>query len=119
VYSILESYPWPGNVRELQSLCERLVVFGTDPVTVAQLPASYREPGFADHPGPLQLIPGFPVLPLREFKARSEKQYLESVLDRTGWNISAAARLLGIQRTYLHQKLAVLGCRRPRSRSSA
>ena len=116
VYAVLESYPWPGNVRELQSLCERLVVFGTDPVSVAQLPARYREPGNVDRGGPLQLTPSLPVLPLREFKARSEKQYLESVLDRTGWNVSAAARLLGIQRTYLHQKLATLGCRRPRTR---
>jgi transcriptional regulator of acetoin/glycerol metabolism len=27
----------------------------------------------------------------------------------TGWNFAAAARLLGIQRTYLHQKVAALG----------
>ena len=29
------------------------------------------------------------------------------------WNVSAAARLLEIQRTYLHQKIANLGIRRP------
>jgi transcriptional regulator of acetoin/glycerol metabolism len=35
------------------------------------------------------------------------------VLERTGWNFTAAAALLGIDRTYLHQKAATLGLRRP------
>jgi transcriptional regulator of acetoin/glycerol metabolism len=34
-------------------------------------------------------------------------------LRRTSWNFAAAARLLGIQRTYLHQKAAALGIERP------
>jgi transcriptional regulator with GAF, ATPase, and Fis domain len=43
-----------------------------------------------------------------------EREYLEDVLRRTSWNFAAAARLLGIQRTYLHQKAAALGIERPR-----
>jgi transcriptional regulator of acetoin/glycerol metabolism len=35
-------------------------------------------------------------------------------LQRTDWNFTAAARLLDIQRTYLHQKVAALGIERPR-----
>jgi len=53
------------------------------------------------------------VVPLRDFRARAEKAYIESVLGRTGWNVAAAARLLGLGRTYLHQKLNDLGSRRP------
>jgi len=109
----LEDYAWPGNVRELKSLCERLVVFGGDPITVEQLPQRYRgdAPGAAEEP--FDLGPDPPIVPLREFKARCEKKYIESVLRRTDWNVTAAARLLDIQRTYLHQKIAALGTQRP------
>jgi transcriptional regulator with GAF, ATPase, and Fis domain len=61
-------------------------------------------------PGSLQEI-----APWKEFKAASEREYLEAVLRRTGWNFAAAARLLELQRTYLHQKAAALGIERPRS----
>lgn len=111
----LRSYPWPGNVRELENLCERLVVFGVDPVTIDQLPERYRRESATGGTEKTRLDPTAPgqLVPLREFKARSEKTYLDRVLRHTGWNVTAAARILGIQRTYLHQKMAALGCRRP------
>jgi DNA-binding NtrC family response regulator len=56
---------------------------------------------------------GMRIHPLRAFKSQVEKEYIESVLRRTNWNISAAARLLEIQRSYLHQKIADLGIERP------
>ncbi len=118
VYPALERYSWPGNVRELRSLCERLVVMGTDPIGKDQLPGSFRSAAGspAGHPPEVSIGLGRndPVLPLKEFKKRSERQYLESVLERTGWNVAAAARLLGMQRTHLHQKLIALELHRPR-----
>ncbi len=113
MFEALESYSWPGNVRELASLAERLVVFGGDPITVHQLPASLSEGGHPPAGGLVRLDPGFSVLPLKEFRSLCEKEYIDRVLRRTGWNVSAAARLLDIQRTHLHQKLAALGSRRP------
>ena len=53
------------------------------------------------------------IRPLRTFKAQVEKEYIESVLRRTNWNISAAARLLEIQRSYLHQKITDLRIEKP------
>ena len=53
------------------------------------------------------------MVPLRDFKSRCEREYIEAVLHRTRWNFSAAARLLDVQRTYLHQKVKALGIRRP------
>jgi transcriptional regulator of acetoin/glycerol metabolism len=35
------------------------------------------------------------------------------VLRRCGWNLTAAARALGLRRTYLYDKLAALGIERP------
>jgi len=54
-----------------------------------------------------------PIVPLKDFKAQCEREYIESVLHRTRWNFTAAARLLDVQRTYLHQKVKSLGLRRP------
>jgi DNA-binding NtrC family response regulator len=113
VYPYLERYPWPGNVRELRNLCERLVVFGSDPVTPDQLPPGFFEQTPPPESGLLLLPASFPILPLRELKARVEREYVETVLQRTRWNVSAAARLLDVQRTYLHQKVRALGTHRP------
>jgi two-component system, NtrC family, nitrogen regulation response regulator NtrX len=113
VLPLLERYPWPGNVRELRNLCERLVIFGVDPITADQLPSAFFQEAPAPETGFLRLHETQRVLPWRDFKAESEREYLESVLRRTGWNFAAAARLLDIQRTYLHQKVAALGIERP------
>ncbi|HBL31233.1 MAG TPA: Fis family transcriptional regulator [Acidobacteria bacterium] len=113
VYPLLEGYAWPGNVRELRNLAERLVVFGGDPVTADQLPSTFFTPAHPPETGLLRLPEAFPVVPLRDFKSRCEREYIEAVLHRTRWNFSAAARLLDVQRTYLHQKVKALGIRRP------
>jgi two-component system nitrogen regulation response regulator NtrX len=112
VYDALCKYDWPGNVRELRNLAERLSVFGTDPVTVEQLPSTILNPG-ASESGIVRITEGATVMPFREFKAQCEKEYIESVLRRTHWNISRAAQLLDLQRTYLHEKIAALGITRP------
>ncbi|HYO76714.1 MAG TPA: helix-turn-helix domain-containing protein [Thermoanaerobaculia bacterium] len=106
VFRVLAEYRWPGNVRQLRNVAEQVAIFGGDPVTVAQLPSSL----LTDSESGL-LRPGseLRIRPLREFRAQCEKEYIESVLRRTNWNVSAAARALEIQRSYLHQKIADLG----------
>ena len=112
VYPILEAYPWPGNVRELKALAERLVVFGADPVNVSQLPERYRS-GEGPMPGEGEAGERGPLLPLKEFKRRAEREYLARVLRSTGGNVAAAARLLDVSRTHLHERLAALDVPRP------
>ncbi|MEM9554374.1 MAG: sigma-54 dependent transcriptional regulator [Acidobacteriota bacterium] len=111
----LASYRWPGNVRELRNLCERLVIFGGDPIDRDELPSAFID-GEAEESGAetglVRLSPRLD-LDLRAFRMQCEKEYIESVLRRTNWNVAAAARILDIQRTYLHQKAASLGLRRP------
>ncbi|MCP3958500.1 MAG: sigma-54-dependent Fis family transcriptional regulator [bacterium] len=117
VFPLLERYGWPGNVRELKNVCERLVVFGGDPVSADQLPSSFfgrAATGEAGAPETgLVRLSAKPSLSLKDFKTQCEKEYIESILLRANWNVSAAARILDIQRTYLHQKTAALGLRRP------
>ena len=108
----LARWPWPGNVRELKSLAERLAVLAGDPIDPAQLPEPYRSGGSAAAPT-VDLGGDGEIVDLREFRRRCDKQYIEAVLERTGWNVSETARLLGIHRSRLHAKLNELGTRRP------
>jgi DNA-binding NtrC family response regulator len=52
------------------------------------------------------------VISLRDFKSETEREYIEAVLRRTGWNVTRAAELLDVQRTHLHQRMAALGITR-------
>jgi two-component system, NtrC family, nitrogen regulation response regulator NtrX len=109
----LERYRWPGNVRELRNVAEQLAIFGTDPITPEQLPLSVVRDDNRREGGIIRPSETTALLPLREFKEQCEKEYIESVLRRTGWNYVAAAKVLEIQRTYLHQKVTALGIERP------
>jgi DNA-binding NtrC family response regulator len=112
VMPFLVAYPWPGNVRELMHLTERLVVLGGDPITPADLPTAVLE-GRPDGGVGLVNLGAGPLLPLKEFRERSEREYVESVLHRCRWNYAEAARRLQIGRTYFHEKARQLGIRRP------
>ena len=105
----LRRYAWPGNVRELRNLAERLSLFGTDPITIDQLPSSLLAPDGRGESGVIQVAETMPIMPLRDFKAQCEKEYIEAVLRRTNGNVTRAAELLGMQRTHLHQKIAAYG----------
>jgi DNA-binding NtrC family response regulator len=112
VFERLERWTWPGNVRELKSLAERLAVLAADPIRVSRLPEPYQtgESGVetsAEHSSDLDLS-------LKQYRAQCEKRYIEAVLDASAWNVSEAARRLGIHRSRLHQKLNELGLRRSR-----
>ncbi len=113
VFKALQAYSWPGNIRELKNIAERMVIFGRDPLTVDQIPASLSQNDLAASFGFLNPAQLSLFLPLRDFKQRCEKEYLEMVLHHTNWNVSATARVLGIQRPHLHQKLNQLGIERP------
>ncbi|HEX9982195.1 MAG TPA: sigma-54 dependent transcriptional regulator [Thermoanaerobaculia bacterium] len=113
VLRTLSAYDWPGNVRELRNVAERLSVFATNPLTVEQLPSSIRTTGVDAESSVLRITEAMPIVPFKTFKTQCEKEYIESVLRRTNWNVSRAAQLLDLQRTYLHEKIVALGILRP------
>ena len=53
-----------------------------------------------------------PHLTLREFREKSERQYIVDTLKGTGWNISRTAVLLGVERTNLHKKIRTYAIKR-------
>ncbi len=94
VLKILSAHTWPGNVRELENTIERLVIFakgeiiGPEDLTLA----GFKKPETSFLEGDL---------PLEEV----ERRYIIHVLERCGGNKSKAAKVLGIDRKTLREKL--------------
>ena len=110
---IFEEYHWPGNIRELENIIERLVIFSrgriidVDDLALAGVRIGERIEKKAEpitSYGPLTQKDGTP-LSLNEM----EKIHVLSVLEQTGGNRSEAARILGIDRKTLRQKLKKWG----------
>ncbi len=90
----LKAYSWPGNVRELENTIERLVIFARgDRITLDDLHLAgfkTQESNFLEENLPLEEV---------------EKRYILQVLKRCGGNKSRAAKILGIDRKTLREKL--------------
>jgi len=102
----LREYPWPGNVRELCAYVERLYAAGLPPMP-PQL-GTFDEPR-GRYARPVRTRPD--RMPLDSFTpvgcslAEVEKQAIQNALELTGYNRSAAARLLAIHRSTLLRKI--------------
>ena len=93
----LMAYQWPGNVRELRNTVLRLAVQSRgNKITARQLEMVGEQ--FRSEHG-RQTIESFPTL------EEMERQQIEAALQRSRWNISDAAKMLGIARSTFYQKL--------------
>jgi transcriptional regulator with PAS, ATPase and Fis domain len=96
----LIAYGWPGNVRELANVIESAVVLGQGPeLTLHDLPAAVVSTA------PKILPDGFSY-----HKAVDDyrRELLAKTLAQTQGNRAAAAKLLGLQRTYLSRLIKAL-----------
>jgi DNA-binding NtrC family response regulator len=90
VVEFMLNYSWPGNVRELENMVERGVILSKDKdITLAEFPHDVI------HPGPVE---GKTIEDV-------EKNHIVNVLEETKGNITKAAKILGIQRMTLYNKL--------------
>jgi two-component system response regulator AtoC len=94
------TYSWPGNVRELKNIIERAVFLCDREIIARNDLAIELPPGTALSPASPAWA-GDTILPLDEVV----RQYLHEVLRITGGNKSQAARLLGITRKTLRERL--------------
>jgi DNA-binding NtrC family response regulator len=102
----LRAHSWPGNVRELRNLLEQLVVFHAGgEITGADLPL----PGAArSDPAPDGAI----VLPEGGLALEDlERSLAIQALERTGWNLTQAGRLLGLSRDAMRYRVEKHGLR--------
>lgn len=97
---------WPGNVRQLQNFVERLIVLCDGPtlrVADVDRELSRGRPGEASPPS------GKDAARLDDQRRAAEREAIELAISRAGNNRSLAARVLGISRRTLYNKLAELG----------
>jgi DNA-binding NtrC family response regulator len=97
----LSRYAWPGNVRELKNMIERAVLLEEDTLLrLEHLPPEVagRAAAVAAAPQPASGAP-MPTL------AQLEQEHIGEVLRLTRGNKSSAARILGISRQGLIEKL--------------
>ncbi|HET7842010.1 MAG TPA: sigma-54 dependent transcriptional regulator [Terriglobia bacterium] len=121
----LEAYSWPGNVRQLEWAMERAVVLGeTEEVDLRDLPPEILQPvpvGVTQATAPPQ--PGVaavassqagiqPVI-AEETWEEHEKAKIVEALERTNWNITRAAQLLGMTFRTLQYRVEKFGLKRP------
>lgn len=90
VYRIFMDYKWPGNIRELENVLEHsFVVCKNTVITVEDLPDEFRE------------IESAPSVD----EGSSEYNTILQALEKTHWNKTDAANLLGISRRTIYNKI--------------
>jgi two-component system response regulator AtoC len=105
---LLARYDWPGNIRELENVIHRAVVLATG--RVLQL---HDFPLEVTMPQARSRVTEDTGLPLKDACEQFERQYVLRVLDQLQWNVSGAARALGVHRNTIVQKLSAWGVHRP------
>ena len=90
--SVLKDYDWPGNVLELENVMQRLVVMGSETLDVPALPSLMRFSGVRERG-------------LRRPLAEVEAEHIRAVLKLVEGNRTAAAKILGIDRKTLREKM--------------
>ncbi len=132
---MLSAYAWPGNVRELANLMERLAIqYPNSVVHAADLPARYRtvepvpelpameaeellaEP--EQRVAPAVTGQGLPRIPpggldLKSYIAEMEIALIRQALEEANGVVAHAAKLLGLRRTTLAEKMRKYGLTRP------
>jgi DNA-binding NtrC family response regulator len=101
----LMAYAWPGNVRQLENAIERaLAMIGSrTQIEVSDLPSDLQSAGEPNAQPALDLPADGVDLPA--LISQIEKDLIDRALARTDQNKGAAARLLGLKRTTLVEKL--------------
>jgi DNA-binding NtrC family response regulator len=105
----LSGQQWPGNVRQLQNFIERVLVLAPpgDVIDGATVEKELARAGLDVKAAPAGASGGPETLPERRKDA--ERQAVEEALQKAGGNRSVAARLLGVSRRTLYNKLEALG----------
>jgi DNA-binding NtrC family response regulator len=97
----LVAHPWPGNVRELRNVLERAIVVATGRVL------QVHDLGLA--PAPAEPPPASAAEAVMTSLEDVERTHVAAVLRHARGNVSQAARILGIDRVTLYNKIRKYG----------
>lgn len=103
VQGIFTRYEWPGNLREMRNIIRRAVLLSkSDMIHREVLPEEiYRNNSVKNFSDDVQPV----VNDLKEVKNLSEKEAILQALEKTRYNKTKTAKLLGIDRKTLYNKL--------------
>jgi two-component system nitrogen regulation response regulator NtrX len=102
VWDAFQEYSWPGNARELRNVVERMAILSHgDVLNGTAVPLELK----------LQRESG-PRSSVQEARESAEREHVLRALEESGWNVSSAARALGMERTNLHKRIRALGLAR-------
>ncbi len=107
VEEVFKKYHWKGNVRELQNVIERACIIAEDKITLSHLPPELVEqtPAYEGKIGKIDFhLPDEGVM-LEEL----ERQLIIEALKKSNYNVSKAARLLGLTRPTLRYRIEKYG----------
>lgn len=113
VDELLSRHNWMGNVRELKNTIEQAVLLAsTDTIEPADLSLSLRTTAPAHGATAAGATPL--ELPADGLDIESvERRLVEQALERTGWNVTGAAKLLGLSRDTMRYRIDKFGITRP------
>lgn len=101
---LLHGYAWPGNVRELENVIERAVILSVGhQIQKADLPIDIKH----QLPSPMMEAENGD-----ESLTDVEMKHLIKILQKTDWNKTKAAKLLGITKKTLYRKLEIYGIKK-------
>ena len=92
----LKEYRWSGNIRELQNCIEKAVIL-SEGTTLTGKDLQLERSGKPD------------VTAIHAVSESEEERLVRDAMERTGGNISAAAKMLGVSRPTLYAKLKKYG----------
>jgi len=95
---ILTAYEWPGNVREIKNVVERAVVICPKEI----IPAQYLPDRVSAQPS----VHAHIQIPIGFSAQQAEKVLILETLASAGYNKAKAAKILGVSRKTLHNKLS-------------
>jgi DNA-binding NtrC family response regulator len=101
------NYSWPGNVRQLESAIERAILLCEgDMITIEDLPLEVRQEARPVSDGAFKLPPeGISFEDL-------ERDLITQAMEQTDYNITKAAKLLGLTFRTLQYRLEKFGIRK-------
>ncbi len=105
--NLVMSYSWPGNVRQLESAIERAILLceGNE-IQVEDLPVEIRQEGTSASAFNFKLPPE--GISFEEV----ERSLITQAMEQTNWNITRAAKLLGLSFRTLQYRLEKFGMKK-------
>jgi len=108
--ALLAAQPWPGNVRQLENFVERLIVLYDGPLVLRDhVERELAREAARERPARASATDPRSRSPLDAQRRDAEREAVAEALAHANNNRSLAARILGISRRTLYNKLEELG----------